>query len=121
MVTIIDPHIKRDDGYYIYHEAKEKDFFIKNKHGHEYDGWCWPGSSSYLDFSNPATWNWWADNFALDKYQGTGRVYGQGPITYVKVTCLYENLFNVLLAFCQGLCIYARALLYKCLHFLTCS
>ena len=88
MVTIIDPHIKRDDGYYIYHEAKEKDFFIKNKHGHEYDGWCWPGSSSYLDFSNPATWNWWADNFALDKYQGTGRVYGQGPITYVKVTCL---------------------------------
>lgn len=71
MVTIIDPHIKRDDGYYIYHEAKEKDLFIKSKHGNEYDGWCWPGSSSYLDFSNPLTWNWWADNFALDKYQGS--------------------------------------------------
>ena len=70
MVTIVDPHIKKDDGYFVYHEAKEKDYFIKNKHGNEYDGWCWPGSSSYLDYSNPAVWNWWANNFALDRYQG---------------------------------------------------
>ena len=87
MVTIIDPHIKRDDGYYIYHEAKEKDLFIKSKHGNEYDGWCWPGSSSYLDFSNPVTWNWWADNFALDKYQGAntisiGLLYGRLVTTH---------------------------------------
>lgn len=71
MVTIVDPHIKRDDSYNIYHEAKEKDLFVKNKHGGEYDGWCWPGSSTYPDYSNPATWNWWADNFALDKYHGS--------------------------------------------------
>jgi len=71
MVTIIDPHIKRDDSYNIYHEAKAKDLFIKNKNGNEYDGWCWPGSSAYLDFSNPETWNWWADNFHLDKYVGS--------------------------------------------------
>jgi len=71
MVTIVDPHIKKDDGYFVYHEAKEKEYFIKNKHGNEYDGWCWPGSSSYLDYSNPAVWNWWANNFALDRYQGS--------------------------------------------------
>ena len=43
LVTIVDPHIKRDDNYIIYKEAKDKNLFIKNKDGGEYDGWCWPG------------------------------------------------------------------------------
>jgi len=44
MVTIIDPHIKRDDSYSVYRDANAHDgYFVKNKDGDTYDGWCWPG------------------------------------------------------------------------------
>jgi len=42
LVTIVDPHIKRDDNYHIYKELKDKDLFVK-RDGKEFDGWCWPG------------------------------------------------------------------------------
>lgn len=71
MVNIVDPHIKRASGYHIHEKATELDFYIKNKDGNPYDGWCWPGSSSWLDFMNPAIRSWWADQFAFDKYEGT--------------------------------------------------
>ncbi len=38
MVTIVDPHIKRDPGYYIYAEAARQDFFVKDRDGNEFDG-----------------------------------------------------------------------------------
>lgn len=31
MVTIVDPHMKRDDGYHIHKEATAKGLYIKNK------------------------------------------------------------------------------------------
>eukprot|EP00613_Pedinella_sp_CCMP2098_P070138 CAMPEP_0171921638 /NCGR_PEP_ID=MMETSP0993-20121228/20470_1 /TAXON_ID=483369 /ORGANISM="non described non described, Strain CCMP2098" /LENGTH=937 /DNA_ID=CAMNT_0012559095 /DNA_START=98 /DNA_END=2911 /DNA_ORIENTATION=+ len=71
MVTIVDPHLKRDDGYYIHTEATAKGLYVKNKEGGDYDGWCWPGSSSYLDFTAEHVRLWWAEQFALDKYEGS--------------------------------------------------
>ena len=71
MVTIVDPHIKRDSGWSIHKEATEKGLYIKNKDGADFDGWCWPGSSSYLDFTDPNVRSWWAQQFALDKYIGS--------------------------------------------------
>ncbi|KAM9983928.1 hypothetical protein ACTFIY_000650 [Dictyostelium cf. discoideum] len=71
MVTIVDPHIKRDNNYYIHSEATSKGYYIKNKDGNDYDGWCWPGSSSYLDFTNPEIRKWWATQFGYDKYKGS--------------------------------------------------
>jgi mannosyl-oligosaccharide alpha-1,3-glucosidase len=72
MVTIIDPHIKRDDKYYIHKEATSKGLYIKDKDGvNDYDGWCWPGSSSYLDFTADHVRSWWADQFAYNKYEGS--------------------------------------------------
>jgi alpha 1,3-glucosidase len=37
-VTIIDPHIKRDPGYYIYQEAEKGGYFVKDKDGKDFDG-----------------------------------------------------------------------------------
>ncbi|XP_067938463.1 neutral alpha-glucosidase AB-like isoform X3 [Watersipora subatra] len=70
LVTIVDPHIKRDDNYHIYKELKEKDFFVQRS-GSEFDGWCWPGSSSYPDFTRPDMREWWANKFHYDQYTGT--------------------------------------------------
>ena len=72
MVTIVDPHIKRDDNYYIHKEATAKGLYVKDRIGSkDYDGWCWPGSSSYLDFTSEHVRSWWADQFAYDRYAGS--------------------------------------------------
>jgi mannosyl-oligosaccharide alpha-1,3-glucosidase len=72
MVTIVDPHMKRDTQYYIHKEATAKGLYIKDKEGkNDYDGWCWPGSSSYLDFTAEHVRSWWADQFHFSKYVGS--------------------------------------------------
>lgn len=71
MVTIIDPHIKIESGYHIYSQAKDKDFFIKDASGSEFQGWCWPGNSAYLDFTREDVREWWASQFSHDAYLGS--------------------------------------------------
>jgi len=71
MVTIIDPHIKRDSGYFVHKTATDNGYYIKNRHGSDFDGWCWPGSSSYLDFTSPKVRDWWASNFNTAVYKGS--------------------------------------------------
>lgn len=43
MVAIVDPHIKVDTNYKIHTEIQSRGFYIKNKDGGDYEGWCWPG------------------------------------------------------------------------------
>jgi len=69
MITIIDPHIKRDSGYHVHTQATEKQFYVKKKDGSDYEGWCWPGSSSWIDFFNPEAQKWWANNLKVENYQ----------------------------------------------------
>lgn len=71
LVTIVDPHIKIDSNYHIYSEAKSLDYFVKDKNGNAVDGWCWPGSSSWPDFSDERVQEWWASKFLLENYKGT--------------------------------------------------
>lgn len=72
MVTIIDPHIKIDNNYHVHSQAKSGGFYIKKANGNEdFDGWCWPGSSSYLDFTSSKVRDYWASLFAYDKYIGS--------------------------------------------------
>ncbi|KAJ8308812.1 hypothetical protein KUTeg_013686 [Tegillarca granosa] len=71
MVTIVDPHLKRDDSFGVYADAKSKDLMVKNKDDGEYEGWCWPGSSSWPDFTNPEVRKWWASKFLVSEYTGS--------------------------------------------------
>ena len=64
MVIIVDPHLKRTQDYPVYKEASELEVLVKPKSGEgEYEGWCWTGSSSWIDFFNPASWDWWSKLF----------------------------------------------------------
>ena len=74
MVTIIDPHIKREAGYHIHSEAEAQGMYVKNKDGSDFSGHCWPGSSSYLDFLKPSVRSWWADKFSFDQYKGSSEL-----------------------------------------------
>lgn len=70
LVAIVDPHIKRVSEYYVYKEAQDLDILYKKADGKtEYEGWCWPGSSSWTDFFNPAAFQWWTGLFKFDKFK----------------------------------------------------
>ncbi|EGT43911.1 CBN-AAGR-4 protein [Caenorhabditis brenneri] len=71
LVTIVDPHIKKDSKYYIYKEAKKNKLLVKDAKGSIYVGNCWPGDSTYIDFLNPEARSWWSEQFSFDKYKGT--------------------------------------------------
>lgn len=74
MVTIVDPHIRaKDDAppYYVHVEAQEKGLYIKDTDGNDFRGWCWPGDSSYVDFTSPKARLWWSSLFRFDKYIGS--------------------------------------------------
>lgn len=136
VVTIVDPHIKKEDGYRVYQEIKDLGLYVKKKDWQnvadptdvkpadwdapakildpeatqpevwsteedgewkapeidnpaykgewtarqlpdpnspqsDFEGWCWPGTSMYPDFSHPDMRKHWASQFALDKYEGS--------------------------------------------------
>lgn len=71
MVSIVDPHIKVDNGYRVHTELRSRGFYVKTKDGSDYEGWCWPGSAAYPDFTNPEMRAWWASMFAYDQYEGS--------------------------------------------------
>jgi len=72
MVTISDPHIKRESGYYVHDEATRNGYYVKKSDGTgDYEGHCWPGSSSWLDFVNPQVRAYYAGLFDFSSYVGS--------------------------------------------------
>ncbi|XP_075387015.1 neutral alpha-glucosidase C isoform X1 [Tenrec ecaudatus] len=71
LVVISDPHIKVDPNYSLYAEAKKRGFFVRSHEGGDFEGVCWPGLSSYLDFTNPKVREWYSSLFAFPAYQGS--------------------------------------------------
>ncbi|XP_066584343.1 neutral alpha-glucosidase AB isoform X2 [Prorops nasuta] len=71
LVVIIDPHIKRDSGYFLHNDATNNGYYVKTRDGKDYEGWCWPGSSSYLDFFDPKVQEYYMGQYDLDKFHGT--------------------------------------------------
>lgn len=71
LVAIIDPHIKNTGDYPIVEELKSKDLAVHNKDGNIYEGWCWPGSSHWIDCFSPEGIKWWISLFKFSKFTGT--------------------------------------------------
>lgn len=88
LVVIIDPHLKNEAGYSIVEELKSKDLAVKDKHGNIYDGWCWPGSSHWVDCFNPATRAWWGEQFKYNKFAGSA------PNTFIWNDMNEPSVFN---------------------------
>jgi mannosyl-oligosaccharide alpha-1,3-glucosidase len=69
LTFIIDPHIKRDSGYFFHNECTDRGYYVKNKDGKDYEGWCWPGAASYPDFFDPAIRKYYADQYLLENFK----------------------------------------------------
>jgi len=54
-------------------EWKGKQITDPNSPVSDFEGWCWPGTSGYPDFTDPRMRDYWGSQFALDKYKGTNK------------------------------------------------
>jgi len=61
-VWMIDPGVKKDEGYFVYDQCVEKDLAVKLKKDSEenYIGNVWPGPCVFPDFTMETTRKWWA-------------------------------------------------------------
>ncbi|KAJ2558368.1 glucosidase II [Coemansia sp. RSA 1933] len=72
LVTVIDPHIKHDPAYRVWKEGDELGYFLKNKdETANFQGWCWPGESSWVDYLKPGAMAWTGKQYHLDKFNGS--------------------------------------------------
>lgn len=70
LVTIVDPHLKKDQNWPVYRELIAQDLAVKAADGKSaFEGKCWPGWSVWTDYSNPEARKWWSSLFSFDKYK----------------------------------------------------
>lgn len=59
VISIIDPGMKAEKGYYPYDSGVSGNHFIKNPKGELAIGPVWPGDCVFPDFTKPETRDWW--------------------------------------------------------------
>lgn len=90
LIAIIDPHIKKENGYSLYDEGTASDLWIKDASGQNtYEGWCWPGASVWPDYLNPKVRDWWAEKFNPVHFPGD-----QGSIVDIWNDMNEPSIFN---------------------------
>eukprot|EP00924_Labyrinthula_sp_SR-Ha-C_P015591 maker-scaffold_4-snap-gene-4.37-mRNA-1 protein AED:0.05 eAED:0.07 QI:0/0/0/1/1/1/6/0/982 len=102
-VVVVDPHVKRDKRYEVHKQLESKGMYIRKSDGKDFDGWCWPGSSSYPDFTSPEVRNFWANLYLENKDKilpdlvhiwndmNEPSVFNQAEVTTPKDTVNLEN------------------------------
>ncbi|KAK9476504.1 glycosyl hydrolases family 31-domain-containing protein [Lipomyces japonicus] len=68
LVVIIDPHIKKESGYQVYEGLSKNKLAIQTEEQQEYNGWCWPGESAWIDTFNPKAIEYWKEQFKPGKF-----------------------------------------------------
>ena len=63
LVTIVDPGIKVEKGYFAYDEGVANDYFAKYPDGSNYIGSVWPGRCHFPDFTKESVRKWWGASF----------------------------------------------------------
>ncbi|XAR70738.1 Alpha-glucosidase [Bertholletia excelsa] len=60
-IWMLDPGIKREEGYFVYDSGSERDIWIQTADGKPFVGDVWPGPCVFPDFAQSRTRSWWAD------------------------------------------------------------
>ncbi|MCX7903585.1 MAG: glycoside hydrolase family 31 protein [Caloramator sp.] len=75
VVTIIDPGVKKDKGYFVYEEGIKNGYFATDKDGIPYVNEVWPGEALYPDFSDEAVRRWWAEKQKIMFQDGVAGIW----------------------------------------------
>ena len=64
-IAIIDPGVKKDEGYFVYDEGERNGYFARNPDGSTYVGKVWPGEAVFPDFSKAEVRDWWGEKMKI--------------------------------------------------------
>lgn len=59
-VWMIDPGVKKEEGYGVYDSGTEADMWVRNAKGDVYNGEVWPGVCVFPDYLRSDVRSWWA-------------------------------------------------------------
>ena len=70
LIPIIDAGVKVEDGYSIYEEGVEKQYFCKREDGSDFVAAVWPGDTHFPDVLNADARKWFGDQYRFLTEQG---------------------------------------------------
>ena len=70
MIPIIDAGVKVEDGYSVYEEGVEKQYFCKREDGSDFVAVVWPGDTHFPDVLNADARKWFGDQYRFLTEQG---------------------------------------------------
>ncbi len=65
LIPIIDAGVKKEYGYEIYEEGKEKGYFCKKADGSDFEAGVWPGMCCFPDFLDPEVREWFGGKYKV--------------------------------------------------------
>ncbi len=75
VITIIDPGVKHDPGYWVYDQAVERDVLCRTEGGDLYLGQVWPGNTAFPDFATAEARDWWGELNAAHVRSGLAGIW----------------------------------------------
>jgi alpha-glucosidase len=75
VITIVDPGIKAEPGYWVFDQARERDVLCKTEGGDTYIGQVWPGSTAFPDFVTQTARDWWGELNAAHVRSGLAGIW----------------------------------------------
>ena len=65
LVPIIDAGVRIEEGYDVYEEGVQNDYFCKDAEGKDFVGAVWPGKVHFPDFMKSETRNWFGEKYQI--------------------------------------------------------
>ena len=75
VITIVDPGVKYDPGYWVFDQARERDVLCKTEGGDIYVGQVWPGNTAFPDFVTEEARTWWGELNAAHVQSGLAGIW----------------------------------------------
>ena len=63
LIPIIDAGVKKEEGYSVYEEGRDKNYFCKTADGKDFEGGVWPGIVGFPDFLNNEVCEWFGKQY----------------------------------------------------------
>lgn len=65
LIPIIDAGVKKQDGYSVYEEGRDNNYFCKTEDGNDFEGGVWPGICGFPDFLNKDVREWFGSKYKV--------------------------------------------------------
>jgi alpha-glucosidase len=75
VITIIDPGVKFDPGYWVFDQAVDRDVLCRTEGGDLYIGQVWPGNTAFPDFVTEEARTWWGELNAAHVLSGLAGIW----------------------------------------------